>query len=318
MALQCIHMTPQRNSMKPVKSFGIVAFKESPEIQSLLARIAVWIKELHLHVYYHPSMQGMTPDGAEIERSPEDLLKKSEALISIGGDGTFLSVVHMSKFHEKPVIGVNLGGLGFLTDLSPENLETSLKRISQGHYTLIKRMNLEARLIRNNKEVATYHALNDIFFNRYSNPRLISLAAWHGSDYIGNFQGDGLIVATPSGSTAYSLAAGGPIVDPDIDAFLLNPICPHSLTERPMLLPSNKPIRIMVKSSREDAMISADGLDSTVLDGNDEIIISKGKSETNIVQLSERSYFDLLRIKLNWGLNYKNRSDNSSDTRTPS
>ncbi|MBD3322404.1 MAG: hypothetical protein GF350_14985 [Chitinivibrionales bacterium] len=299
--------------MKPVKSLGIVAFSSNREITSLLGMIAGWARELNINLYYHPSVKEL-PEPAAPEVSDAALLDKSEALISIGGDGTFLSAVHMSKFHDKPVIGINLGGLGFLTDLSPENLKNDLRRIACGEYSVVTRMTLDAVLVRNKNEIGSYHALNDIFITRCGSARLVSLAAWHGNDYIGNFQGDGLIAATPSGSTAYSLAAGGPIVAPDLDVFLLNPICPHSLTERPMILPPDKPIRITINSTRKDTMLSADGLDSTMLQGEDEILISKGKKSTKIVQLSNRSYFDLLRTKLNWGLNYKRRSSTSGDS----
>ncbi len=155
-----------------------------------------------------------------------ELLDKSEAIISVGGDGTFLSVAHLCRFTEKPIIGINLGDLGFLTDLGPEDLETNIDRIRNGDYKKISRMVLEASLYRDNNKICTFHALNDIFVNRINTPKLTSISAWYGTDFITDFFADGIIVATPNGSTAYSLSAGGPIVEPNVKAFILTPICP--------------------------------------------------------------------------------------------
>ena len=228
--------------------------------------------------------------------------------MSIGGDGTFLSVARMCRYSEKPVIGINLGGLGFLADIGLENIEESLMLLHEGHYTTISRMVLDACLIRQSEKICTFNALNDIFINRINTPKLTSISAWHGDDYITDFYADGIIVATPSGSTAYSLSAGGPIVEPSVKAFLLTPICPHSLTERPIILASDRAIRLVVNEKNPDLLLSADGLESTKLQSGDEVIISKGGTHSNLIQLTNRSYFALLRHKLDWGKGYKNRS----------
>ena len=235
-------------------------------------------------------------------------LDKSEAIVSVGGDGTFLSVAHMCRFTEKPIIGVNLGGLGFLTDVRPEELEETLLKIRNGNYNITSRMVLEAYILRNNEKIFNYHALNDIFINRINTPKLTSISAWYGNDYVTDFYADGIIVATPNGSTAYSLSAGGPIVEPNVKAFLLTPICPHSLTERPIILSADKSIRLVVNDKNPDLLLSVDGLESVRLQSGDQIIISYGGVRTNLIQLTERSYFALLRMKLDWGKTYKNRN----------
>jgi NAD+ kinase len=213
----------------------------------------------------------------------------------------------MSGFSGIPVLGVNLGGLGFLTGIGPEYLRKNLDRLRQGRYETFNRMVLNAAVHRKGRTVASLRAINDIFISRCGGrPKLVSIAAWYGNDFITHFRSDGLIVATPGGSTAYSLSAGGPIVEPDVDAVLLTPICPHSLTERPMILPSLKDIRLKVQPDESETVLSADSLQSVALAGGEEIRISRGPDQQNLIRLSGMDYFELLRIKLHWGRDFKN------------
>lgn len=291
--------------MKKINSFGIIAFKQSKQIRSVLSKIQSWSESARVSVLFHPALKKQLPSSARVARSEKSLIKNCEALVSIGGDGTFLSVAHMVKFTEKPIIGINLGGLGFLADIDLENIEDNLLKMHKGNYLAISRMVLKAVLVRNNKTIHTFHALNDIFINRYALPKLSSISVWYGKEYITDFQSDGVIVATPSGSTAYSLAAGGPIVEPTVRAFLLTPICPHSLTERPIILPSEKNIRLIINKKNPELLLSADGLDSIKLKNDDEIVISYQGDKANLIQCAENSYFTSLRKKLSWGRDYK-------------
>jgi NAD+ kinase len=294
-------------TMKKIRTIGVVAFKKSPRLDNTLARIQRWALDSGVAVLFHPLLKGRVRDSGRAARSETSFLAASDAFLSLGGDGTFLSMVHMCRFSTKPVAGVNLGGLGFLTGIGEDDLEDGLGRIAAGRFAIVRRMVLDIELRRRGRAVRRCHALNDLFVNRSGRPRLLSIGAWHGRDFITNFQGDGVIVATPSGSTAYSLAAGGPIVEPTVDAFLLAPICPHSLTERPMVLPSGRPIRLRVDPGDDDAVMSADGLDTVRLAGKDEIIVSRSNERAAIMQVSPLTCFDLLRRKLNWGRNYKQR-----------
>ncbi|HEX2956049.1 MAG TPA: NAD(+)/NADH kinase [Chitinispirillaceae bacterium] len=293
--------------MKPVSAFGIIAYKENQEIKNVLERIHTWSQQTGVQVYYHPFTQKQLPEGVQALSSECEFLQATDALVSIGGDGTFLSVAHMCRFVQKPIIGINLGGLGYLTDIGPEDIEASLLQINEGNYRTISRMVLEASLYRDGKKIITYHALNDIFINRINTTRMTAISAWYGNDFITDFFADGVIVATPNGSTAYSLSAGGPIVEPNLKAFLLTPICPHSLTERPIILSSDNAIKLVISETNSDCLLSADGLESVQLQYKDEIIIHYGGDQTNLIQLTERSYFSLLRKKLDWGKAYKNR-----------
>ncbi len=290
---------------QPISSFGIIAFNPSSHINPVLERIVAWADKSRTAVFHHPLLASRVPNHAAVSASEADFLDKSEAIVSVGGDGTFLSTIHVCKFSGKPVVGVNMGGIGFLTDVAAEDVETALTRIKSGDYASVNRMMLEASVVRDGKEIRVLHALNDVFINRFDSPKLTSIAAWYGEHFITVFHSDGIIVATPSGSTAYSLSAGGPIVEPDVRAFLLTPICPHSLSERPLILPCEKPIRFVMRQKNVEVLLSADGLDSIRLQSNDEVIVTFGNRQTNLIQLSSRSYFDLLRTKLEWGTQYK-------------
>ena len=291
--------------MDAIRSFGIIAFKKSKDVESVLLRILAWSKASRVPVHFHPVLKNRLPRGVSVGKTESAFLAESHALLSIGGDGTFLSAIHMSKFSGKPVVGLNLGGLGFLTDVGAENLEEALTEIAAGRYTSVSRMSLEASVVRNGKKIMTLRALNDVFLNRFDSPKLTSIEAWHGDNFITQFHCDGVIVATPSGSTAYSLAAGGPIVEPGVRAFLLTPICPHSLSQRPLILPCDRPIRFVMRQKNAKALLSADGLESLPLENGDKVRIDFGGDQTNLIQLSSRSFFDLLRTKLEWGKNYK-------------
>jgi NAD+ kinase len=293
--------------MKTLNSYGVVAFKESPRVEDIVNRLLVWALKNHLHITFHPAFHNKIDRNDLVAASECDLISRSDALVSIGGDGTFLSVAHMCKFSEKPIIGINLGSVGFLTDLCPETLEESMDKVRKREYTIITLPALETCVYRSGEKVCTLHALNDVYVNRINKPKITSISTWYGDDYVTDFFADGIIVATPNGSTAYSLSAGGPIVEPGVKAFLLTPICPHSLTERPLILSSDRSIRLIVNERNPELLLSADGLQSFSLQCGDEIMISYCNIKTNMVQLGQKSYFDLLRQKLEWGRGYKQR-----------
>jgi NAD+ kinase len=295
--------------MQPIETFGVVAFKESETVRAVVCRIADWAREQGIAFVFHPFLKRQID--SPVSENEAAFIDASDAIISFGGDGTFLSVAHMSRFSEKPIIGVNLGGLGFLTDIGVDDLEENLLKIRHGNYRTIRRMVLDVRLYRNEKVLHSFHALNDVFINRVNIPKLTSISAWYGSDFITDFFADGIIVATPNGSTAYSLSAGGPIVEPTVKALLLTPICPHSLAERPIILPAGKEIALVINEKNPDLLLSVDGLRSVQLHIHDRIVISCGKEAGNLIQLAEHSYFSLLRHKLDWGRGYKQKRNDA-------
>jgi NAD+ kinase len=290
---------------KPLTSFGIVAFNQSAHINPVLAHIFAWGQASGAGIFFYPALAARVPEKAVVCDSEAQFIEKSDVIVSVGGDGTFLSMLSMVKFSGKPVVGVNMGGLGFLTDISAKGVEEALSKIYSGNYTIISRMLLEAKVLREGAVLGTFQAFNDIFINRLDNPKLTSIGAWYGDRFITDFHSDGIIVATPSGSTAYSLAAGGPIIEPNVRAFLITPICPHSLTERPLILPCDLPLRFVMRQKNAELLFSADGIENFRLQSGDEVHIAIGAQQAHLLQVSTRSYFDLLRVKLEWGKNYK-------------
>lgn len=292
--------------MRGIKRFGIVFFKEDPRAKDILDRIANWCRETGSEINYHPDFpKSMLPKNCSNTLSIEELRDSSDALISIGGDGTFLTAAHIIKYTEKPVIGVNLGRIGFLADIEIETLELCLNRILKGEFSTLSRMMLDATIEREGEVIATLHALNDFYINRISVPKMSSIALWYGDDFITEYIADGIIVSTPSGSTAYSLAAGGPIMAPGLEAVAVTPICPQALSERPIVLSADTPLKLKINSKNSKLLFSADGVDDFELATNDIITISYKGKNANLIQFSEKSYFSTLRQKMNWGRNSK-------------
>ncbi len=288
--------------MTTISDFGVVLFKQDAKAAIILQRLFIWAEKYDVSLYLHPGIpESMIPEGRQLCHDEAELLAASQAVISIGGDGTFLTAAHIVKFSETPVIGINLGQVGFLADIEGVQFEKCLSRVISGEYSTISRMVLEVQVIRKGSVISTMNALNDIYINRSSIPRLVSLSLWYGDDYITDYIADGVIVATPSGSTAYSLAAGGPIVAPGLEAIIITPICPHSVGERPIVLSAGRPIRLRINAKNPSPLLSADGLNSLLLEPDDEITISFHGRSANLIQLSQNSYFDTLRQKINWG-----------------
>lgn len=286
--------------MRKISRFGIVLFKKTDAAREVTEELVQWSQQSGATLTFHPNTpEIMLPEGATVSNSEERFVSDSEAVISIGGDGTFLTAAHIVKFTEIPVIGINLGRVGFLANIETNNFTGCLNRIMEGEYQTLERMVLEINLYRQGELLKTFHALNDSYINR-TVARLISVSLWYGEEYITDYIADGLIVSTPSGSTAYSLSAGGPIVAPGLHAILITPICPHSISERPIVLSSEKAIFLKV-NSKAGMLLSVDGMDSIELEIGDELKISYEGTNTNLIQFSQKSYFDTLRQKLNWG-----------------
>jgi NAD+ kinase len=300
--------------MKPITSLGVVSFKKNSAVRDVLASIARWSADRAVTVRYHPRLAGLLPAGVRAAASERVLLQRSQALVSIGGDGTFLSVAHLCASAPRPVVGVNLGGLGFLTGIGPQNVAQQLERLATGDYRTIRRPFLRAELRRGGRVIASFRALNDVFVNRYGKPKLASISVWFGDEFINDFQSDGIIVATPAGSTAYSLAAGGPIVEPSLATLLLTPICPHSLTERPLILPGDRRLRLVINGRNPHLLLSGDGIDSARLRPDDEIYVSYDRNHASLIQLSESSFFESLRSKLHWGTQHIGRRRTADDS----
>lgn len=239
--------------------------------------------------------------------SQEEFCKNVDIVIVLGGDGTLLRAARFVAGCQIPLLGVNLGHLGFLTEIEEVEIYPFIEKILAGEYKVEERMMLKATIQRDNRNIATFCALNDFVINKGSFARLISLETYLADELVNSYSSDGVIVSTPTGSTAYSLSAGGPIVDPSLDVCIITPICPHTLDSRPLVIPPEKIIKVIIKAVRTDAMLTVDGQHGYQLKNNDIILISKAKYVTTLIKVKGRSFFDILREKLriNGGSSYE-------------
>ncbi len=226
----------------------------------------------------------------------ENYPNKVDFYCSIGGDGTILQLIHRATYLNTPIIGINLGGLGFLAEISIETLEKSLTAILEGEYTLNRRIILQA----NPPQGGHFYAANDVVIHRGLNRHIVDIAVHVGGRYINTFSGDGLIIATPTGSTAYSLAAGGPILTPDMSAFILTPIAGHTISNRPIVLSSTQEINIEYLNKYEPLEVTFDGLETITLAPHEILTLTLAPSTFGLVSLEGSDFFSTLRSKLGW------------------
>ncbi len=234
--------------------------------------------------------------------SRKEIASKIDLAIVLGGDGTFLSVARLVMDRNIPIIGVNLGSLGFLTEVTLEEMFDTLTDIFNGNYIISERMMLKTTLHRDNKKMNEYTVLNDVVINKGALARIITLKTSVNNEYLTTYRADGMIISTPTGSTAYSLSAGGPIVYPNLNSIIITPICPHTLTHRPIVVSGNDSIEIMLNSIDSDVLITLDGQLGFPLKNNDIIKVEKSSKKTFVLKSPKKGYFEVLRNKLKWGI----------------
>jgi len=228
---------------------------------------------------------------------------EKEVVIVLGGDGTLLSVARSIAHTGIPILGVNLGQVGFLTEMEVDDLTEYLPKLFKGEFYLEERMMLEAWVWRTEKNRAYFYGLNDIVVTKGAFSRMIKLETFVNDQYIDTFPADGVIISTPTGSTAYSLSAGGPIVYPQAPVLLITPICPHTFFARPMVIDGNDVVKIVVHSQWGEVMLTIDGQHGFKLEQNDCIIVKRANAQTKLVKLKKKSFFEVLREKLHEGKN---------------
>ena len=235
---------------------------------------------------------------------PEEI----DLLLTLGGDGTLLRGARLVAREHKPILGVNLGYLGFLTSIAPAELESSLTRLLAGDYWLDVRFTLDAYVVSKGGSVGpTYVALNDAVLHKGGVARVVRLAVFIGEDReeIGSYSADGIILATPTGSTAYSLSANGAIVVPTVECIVATPICPHSLVLRPLVLPPNEEIVVEVRPPANEMMLTVDGQDGEPVKAGDHVVVRRSAATVPLVRFPGQSFFSILRRKLHWGLEHE-------------
>lgn len=263
-----------------------------PHSRKIARDIAIFLKDRGVKVTAEDEVAG------EIEAEPLSMVspKDIDILISLGGDGTILRLYHRHMELEAPILGINLGGLGFMADIPQTDIYPCLEDILAGRYTVQERLMMEGRT--NNHEHC--YAVNEIVIHRERNPCLIDLSVYVDGTYLNTFSADGMIVATPSGSTAYSLAAGGPILTPELNAFVLTPISPHTISNRPIVLMPKREIKIEYISHYQPVEITYDGYPSYKIATGECFTITPSQKKFKLINLNRHDYFATLRTKLGW------------------
>ncbi|OGU28268.1 MAG: hypothetical protein A2057_13565 [Ignavibacteria bacterium GWA2_35_9] len=291
------------------KIIGIIANTTKQKVFSVLSGLLKTLKENGFDYILSDDIQKykelLTEKVKESKFLDEDkLCKKSDMIISIGGDGTMLATAFHAHFYNKPVLGVNLGKLGFLVDANVDQLERFIDELKNSKYSIEERMVIEGECL--GHKVEKLYAINDIVIDKGGWPKMIELTITVDGEYVTTFAADGLIIATPTGSTGYSISVGGPIVSPLTDVITLSPVSPHSLSVRPLVLPSSQEIVIRANSLHKEIHLNCDGQRVFAFTPPLEIKISKSKRPLKLVQTSFTSYFEKLRNKLLWGIDLRN------------
>ena len=226
---------------------------------------------------------------------------QADLVVVLGGDGTLISVARLVGDRQVPILGVNLGSLGFLTEITLGELYPTLECCLVGDYEVSERMMLRASILRDGKEIEVHQVLNDVVINKGALARIVDMETVVDDRYLTTFKADGLIISTPTGSTGYSLSANGPIIHPELDCLVITPICPHTLTNRPIVVASDAQVSITMKSQNEDIFLTLDGQVGVKLKYGDMIRIRRAKHRTKLVRSRSKDYFEVLRTKLKWG-----------------
>ncbi len=278
---------------------GLVVNYKKDKTRETACRVIDWLNSKKLKVCIEGNM-GKEIGKEELNCPTEKFLKNVDLIISLGGDGTLLRAARLAATEDIPIFGVNLGGLGFLTQIGIDDLGKSLEKLYQEKYFLDERMMLSSTVKRREKEIKKITALNDVVIGKGAFARIICLATYVNNDYVITYSADGLVVSTSTGSTAYSLSAGGPIVNPNINSIILTPICPHTLSARPLIIGENDQVKITLESSEEEVMVTIDGQEGFILEPNDEVIIKKSDHKAQLITFKEKSFYAILREKLRW------------------
>jgi NAD+ kinase len=241
--------------------------------------------------------------GGSVQTLPiETIPPESDMVLVLGGDGTLLSVARLVEGHDLPILGVNLGSLGFLTELALEELYPALRNVLEGDYRVEERVRLEVQLNRQGEVVGEYRVFNDVVINKGALARIFDLDAFVNGERLTTYKADGLIVSTPTGSTAYSMAAGGPIVEPTLNVILISPICPHTLTNRPLVVSGDSLIELCLLSDSGKVFLTLDGQEGTELFPGDRVMIKESNNRARLIRTSSKNFFEVLSTKLHWGL----------------
>jgi NAD+ kinase len=284
---------------------GVVVKPHQPDALKTICSLVEWLDKHSIKLVGTPDVEKERVEhetGCSIDTvANEELARQVDLIIVLGGDGTMIATARMVGESEVPVLGINYGSLGYLAEFRMEEMFPALSSILEGSYQIDSRVMLAAELFRKGERVSHTSVLNDVVINKSALARIIEIEASLNGQFVNSFRADGLIVSTPTGSTAYNLSAGGPVIYPSMNAVVITPICPFTLSNRPIVVPDDAVIELCLKTPKEEVALTLDGQVGVPLEVEDRIVIKKSRTAFNLVQPMNRNYFDVLRDKLRWG-----------------
>jgi NAD+ kinase len=286
-------------SSPPSKIAAIISRPSRPEVTRIFPELLAWLQAHGYKVIVDPETAKYSNGQEEVLRS-EMSSRPLDLVVVLGGDGTLLSAVRVTAATDAPLLGVNLGSLGFLTDVPLPSLFSMLDQIAQGRAAVEQRSLMQCDLLRGEKILGSYNAFNDVVVNKTALARLNNYDLFVDKSFVSSYRADGMIVATPTGSTAYSLSAGGPVVMPSVGAFVITPVAPHSLTHRPLVVPDSAVVEIQLHSDEEVAYLSLDGQPGLDLKDGDRVRCRRSEHKVSLFR-TDVDFFHVLRTKLKWG-----------------
>jgi NAD+ kinase len=280
-----------------IRAVGLVAKYQEPKAAEMVRWLVPWLERRGKKVFVEDGLA----DSGGLSCNKKEIASKADLIISLGGDGTLLNIAPLVERPDVPILGVNLGGLGFITEVNVDELESVLTKTLEGDYEVEKRMTLKIRVQSKKGKPYEFRVLNDGVIAKGARSRIIDLETYIGQDFLCTYRADGLIISTPTGSTAYSLATGGPILEPTLGAIVLAPICPHTLSHRPIVIPSNAAIHVTLRSFGDTVILSPDGQQGVSLNNGDKVEAQDYGMPVSLIKIPSRSYYEILRGKLKWG-----------------
>ena len=281
------------------KAVGIISKPAKPELAEILPKLFDWFRRHDYQILIDRETAAYT-SGPEVINRDQMCMRTLDFVVVLGGDGTLLSTSRVVSRVGVPILGVNLGSLGFLTEVPLSEMYDALDEVDQKRTAVEARSLVHCELRRAGKSIMSYSALNDVIVNKSALARLNTYQLFIDRTYVTTYKADGLIVSTPTGSTAYSMAAGGPILTPSVDAFVITPVSPHSLSHRPLVLRDSSEIEIVVKTGDEEAYLSVDGQVGMPVRDEDRVLCRKAEYKVQLLRI-RRTFFEVLRTKLKWG-----------------
>src|ERR1044071_9158904 len=288
-----------------VRRVGVLVKPNQPEALQTICRLVEWCSGRGIKVAGGPRLRREeieSETGCSVESLAHDeLVKAADLFVVLGGDGTMIGAARLIGDAEKPVVGVNFGTLGYLADFTVEDMIPTLEFVLAGDYTIDRRLMLAATVERNGERMMHDRVLNDVVISKSALARIIEIETHVDQKFVNRFRADGLIISTPTGSTAYNLSAGGPVIYPSMNAVCITPICPHTLSNRPLVVPDDAEFELVLKTQREEVALTLDGQVGMPLEYDDRVTVRKSRTGFRLIQAHTRNYFDVLRNKLKWG-----------------